>query len=73
MTVTLKKGLGEGGMRFDKSYDDNNLYQVLLGIAQNVNQLVSAMNTLVAEYNAETVAAHTTSAVTPITPNVEVD
>lgn len=73
MTVTLKKGVGEGGMRFDKAYDDNNLYQVLLGIAQNVNELVSAMNTLVAEYNAETAAAHTTSAVQPIVPNITVD
>jgi hypothetical protein len=44
MSVTLKRSLGEGGALIGDSHGDNNLYDVLWGLATAQNVLIAAFN-----------------------------
>jgi hypothetical protein len=71
--ATLKKLLGDAGAGIDDSHGSDRLYDVLSALITEHNDLVAQFNQLLTDYNAETVAAHTTSTATTVTPTVTVE
>ena len=73
MAVKLKKLMGDAGAGIDESHGSDRLYDVLLAMVTAQNDLIAQFNQLLTDYNAETVAAHTTSTATAVTAGVEVE
>jgi hypothetical protein len=73
MTTTLKQLLGDAGAGIDESHGSDRLYDVLVAIVTAQNDLVAQFNQLLTDYNAETLADHTTSTATAVTAGVAIE
>lgn len=73
MSVTLKRLLGEAGAGLDEAHGFDTLYDVLVAMVAQNDDLVDQFNQLLADYNAETLADHTTSTATVVTKDVTVE
>lgn len=73
MTVKIKKLIGDAGAGMDKSHGSDTVYDILAALSTDIANLATAFNQFLIDYNAETLADHTTSSATAVTPTTEIE
>lgn len=69
----LKQLLGDGLAGLDKSHGTDRLYEFLEALTTQVLDQAAQFNQLKADYDAETVAAHTATSASDVTDLVEIE
>lgn len=69
----LKKTIGDAGGGEDQSHGSDRVYDILVQLITEHNDLVAQFNQLRTDYNAETLADHTDTSATAVTSEITIE